>query len=102
MKPDHNRTKLYKPMGLDKGVVGLSLALFIQAGAIVWHIAMMQGDIKRNSEEIAKINKRVYEVEKAVQAQAVYIARIDENISAIRTTTDAFFRAEVLGSLNKE
>ena len=90
-----------KPIRIDKTSIGLSLAFLLQATAVIWHVSMMTGNIQRNSEEIAKIYARLNEVEKAVHAQAVYIARIDENISAIRKTTDDFFRAEVLGRLNE-
>ena len=50
---------------------------------------MMYSDIQANANEIAKISVRTLALEKAVQDQAVSLARIDENIKAIRKSVDS-------------
>ena len=71
---------------LSKSVpVSLILALVIQAAAIVWTVSQMQSNIEANAMSIVKIETRTEKLELAVQGQAVALARIDENIKAIRT-----------------
>jgi septal ring factor EnvC (AmiA/AmiB activator) len=71
---------------LSKSVpVSLILALVLQASAIVWTVSQMQSSIAANASSILKIETRTEKLELAVQGQAVALARIDENIKAIRT-----------------
>ena len=71
---------------LSKSVpVSLILALVIQAAAIVWTVSQMQSSIEANAMSIVRIETRTEKLELAVQGQAVALARIDENIKAIRT-----------------
>ena len=60
------------------------LGLITQAGAIVWTVSMMMSDIDRNAAAIRSMDGRVDKIEDMVQAQAIAMARIDENIKAIR------------------
>ena len=62
----------------------LLLGLITQAGAIVWTVSMMMSDIDRNAAAIRSMDGRVDKIEDMVQAQAIAMARIDENIKAIR------------------
>ena len=64
------------------------VGLGVQAVAIIWSASMMYSDIQANANEIAKISVRTLELEKAVQDQAVSLARIDENIKAIRKSVE--------------
>jgi len=66
----------------------LLLGLITQAGAIVWTVSMMMSDIERNRSSIASVSNRLSEVETMVQAQAVSMARIDENIMHIRRSVE--------------
>ena len=68
--------------------ITLVFGLIAQAGAIVWTVSMMMADIERNGEEIMRLQSRVSIVEDATQRQAVSMARIDENIKAIRQTVE--------------
>jgi septal ring factor EnvC (AmiA/AmiB activator) len=71
---------------LSKSVpVSLIVALVLQASAIVWTVSQMQSSIAANASSILKIETRTEKLELAVQGQAVALARIDENIKAIRT-----------------
>ena len=62
----------------------LLLGLVTQAAAIVWTVSMMMADIQQNTEKLIAFSERVSKVENMVQSQAVSMARIDENIKAIR------------------
>ncbi len=68
--------------------ITLIFGLIAQAAAIVWTVSMMMSDIERNAEEIMRMQSRLAVVEDAAQRQAVSMARIDENIKAIRQTVE--------------
>tara|TARA_R110000822_G_scaffold229101_1_gene361346 strand:+ start:121 stop:387 length:267 start_codon:yes stop_codon:yes gene_type:complete len=66
----------------------LLLGLMTQAAAIVWTVSMMMADIQQNTEKLIGFTDRVNKVEEMVQSQAVSMARIDENIKAIRKSVE--------------
>lgn len=66
----------------------LLLGLITQAAAIVWTVSMMMADIQQNTEKLISFSERVSKVENMVQSQAVSMARIDENIKAIRNSVE--------------
>ncbi len=68
--------------------ITLIFGLIAQAAAIVWTVSMMMSDIERNSEEIMRMQSRLASVEDATQRQAISMARIDENIKAIRQSVE--------------
>jgi len=68
--------------------ITLIFGLIAQAAAIVWTVSMMMSDIERNGEEIMRMQSRLSVVEDATQRQAVSMARIDENIKAIRQSVE--------------
>ena len=68
--------------------ITLIFGLIAQAGAIVWTVSMMMADIERNAEEIMRLQSRIAIVEDAAQRQAISMARIDENIKAIRQSVE--------------
>jgi hypothetical protein len=68
--------------------ITLIFGLIAQAAAIVWTVSMMMSDIERNGEEIMRLQSRLSIVEDATQRQAVSMARIDENIKAIRQSVE--------------
>ena len=71
---------------LSKSVpVTLIVALVLQAAAIVWTVSQMQSSIEANATNLIRLETRTEKLEMAVQSQAVALARIDENIKAIRT-----------------
>lgn len=70
---------------LSKSVpITLIFGLITQGAAIVWTVSMMMGDIERNRTDIRQIEERVTIISDIVHSQAVAMARIDENINAIR------------------
>ena len=66
----------------------LLLGLITQAAAIVWTVSMMMADIQQNTEKLIGFSERVSKVENMVQSQAISMARIDENIKAIRNSVE--------------
>ena len=68
--------------------ITLIFGLIAQAAAIVWTVSMMMSDIERNAEEIMRMQSRLAVVEDATQRQAISMARIDENIKAIRQSVE--------------
>jgi hypothetical protein len=68
--------------------ITLIFGLIAQAAAIVWTVSMMMSDIERNSEDIMRLQSRLSIVEDATQRQAISMARIDENIKAIRQSVE--------------
>lgn len=78
-----------EPWHLSRSVpITLIFGLITQGAAIVWTVSMMMGDIDRNRQDIYQLEGRVSSVEKAVQDQAISMARIDENIKAIRQAVE--------------
>jgi len=70
---------------LSKSVpITLIFTLFVQAAAIVWSVSEMNAGIDNNRERILKVEVRTEKLETLVQDQAVLMARMDENIKAIR------------------
>jgi len=64
------------------------VGLGIQAGAIVWSMSAMSSDIQTNANEIARLQTRTNALETAVNNQNISLARIDENIKAIRSSVE--------------
>ena len=74
---------------LSKSVpITLIFGLLVQAGAIVWTVSMMMSDIEANMRNIMVLEITVSELEDVVQSQQVSLARIDENIKAIRDAVE--------------
>ena len=80
---------------LSKSVpITLIVGLITQGAAIVWTVSMMMSDIDKNAQELRKVEIRLTKVEDAVQEQAVSMARIDENIKAIRGVVERIANKE--------
>jgi type VI protein secretion system component VasK len=75
---------------LSKSVpITFILAIIGQTGALVWFVASMSNGIDNNAKEIVRHDTRIKSLETVVQDQAVTMARIDENIKAIRNMMEA-------------
>jgi hypothetical protein len=80
---------------LNKSVpISLIVALIMQAAAIVWTVSNMSSTIDRNAIEIVRLDARTSSLEKIVQEQAVAMARIDENIKAIRQYVEQMIKQQ--------
>ena len=75
---------------LSKSVpISFILAIIGQTGALVWFVASMSNGIDNNAKEIVRHDTRIKSLEAVEQDQAVTMARIDENIKAIRNMMEA-------------
>ena len=75
---------------LSKSVpISFILAIIAQTTALVWFVASMSNGIDNNAKEIVRHDTRIKSLESIVQDQAVTMARIDENIKAIRNMMEA-------------
>ena len=74
---------------LSKSVpITLIFGLLVQGAAIVWTVSMMMSDIEGNRDDIMSLQQRMARIETSVHEQAVSLARIDENIKAIRSSVE--------------
>ena len=77
---------------LSKSVpITFILAIVAQTVALIWFVATLRSDVDMNQAQILRHEVRIETVENIVQNQAVMLARIDENLKAIR---DAIERSQ--------
>ena len=70
---------------LSKSVpLSIIFAVAVQTVMLVWFIAGLNANIETNSREIIRHETRINSLEQVVQSQALTLARMDENIKAIR------------------
>ena len=70
---------------LSKSVpISFLFGLMVQTATIIWFIAGLNSSVETNTREIDRHEVRLQNLEAIVQTQAVAIARMDENIQAIR------------------
>jgi cell division protein FtsB len=70
---------------LSKSVpISIIGAVVVQTITIVWFIANLNANVQINTRDLARHETRIETLEASVQAQAVSMARMDENIQAIR------------------
>jgi len=74
---------------LNKNVsVGTIFAIFVQTVAIVWFVISLRSDIDVAERELIRQETRIEALEEIVQGQAILLARIDENLKAIREAVE--------------
>ena len=70
---------------LSKSVpISFIVGILMQTVALVWYVSTLDSAIRQNSRDLTKHETRIESLERTVQTQAVALARIDENIKAIR------------------
>jgi type VI protein secretion system component VasK len=69
------------------------LAIGAQTVALIWFFAMLDSGVKNNREMNIKQDAKIESLEKIVQNQAVTMARMDENIKAIRDAIETMMRS---------
>lgn len=70
---------------LSKSVpLSLIAAIAAQTIGMAWYISSLDSNVETNAREIARHEVRIQAIEKTAQDQAVMLARIDENLNAIR------------------
>lgn len=70
---------------LSKSVpITFILAIFCQTVALVWYVSSLDNSVQNNAKELLRQELRLDSLELVVHAQALTLARIDENIKSIR------------------
>ena len=64
------------------------LAIAVQTVGLVWYMSSLDALVENNAREIARHETRLIALENVVQTQAVTMARMDENIKAIRVAVE--------------
>lgn len=78
-----------EPWHLSRSVpITFIFAIFMQTIALIWFVATLRNDVDNNRTEIVRIETRTAQLEQAVQNQALTLARIDENLKAIRDAVE--------------
>lgn len=79
-----------EPWHLSKSVpITFLLAILLQTVALIWFVATLRNDVDTNKTDIVRLETRTVQLETIVQSQAVTMARMDENIKAIRDAVEA-------------
>ena len=74
-----------KEWHLNKSIpMSFIIAILGQTVALVWFVASLNSEIESNTRELVRHETRLIALEASVQAQAVAMGRIDENIKAIK------------------
>ena len=74
---------------LSKSVpVSFILAILGQTVALVWFVASLNNGLDTNTRELVRHETRIQNLEISVQNQAITMARMDENIKAIRDAVE--------------
>lgn len=80
---------------LSKSVpITFILAIVAQTVALIWFVATLRNDVDNNQKQIIRHETRIETVEEIVQNQAVMLARIDENLKAIRDAVERNERSQ--------
>ena len=78
-----------EPWHLSRSVpITFIFAIFMQTIALIWFVATLRNDVDNNRTEIVRIETRTTQLEQVVQSQALTLARIDENLKAIRDAVE--------------
>jgi cell division protein FtsB len=80
---------------LSKSVpITFLFAILLQTVTLVWFIANLSSSVENNAREILRHETRIQALEAVVQTQAVAVARMDENIQAIRSMIENLVRSQ--------
>jgi type VI protein secretion system component VasK len=78
-----------EPWHLSRSVpITFIFAIFLQTIALIWFVATLRNDVDNNKTELVRIETRTTQLEQVVQSQALTLARIDENLKAIRDAVE--------------
>jgi cell division protein FtsB len=82
-----------EPWHLSKSVpLSIIFAVVVQTVTLVWFIAGLNASIDNNARDIVRHETRLESLETSVQNQAISVARMDENIQAIRQMLEQMAR----------
>lgn len=67
-------------------------AIACQTVALIWFVATLRNDVDANQTKIVQLETRTETLSSMVQDQSIMIARMDENIKAIRDIIEKMAR----------
>jgi len=70
------------------------VGIFMQTILLVWYVSSLDNNIHNHEKELVRQDTRISTLEQTVQAQALTLARIDENIKSIRIMMEGFARSD--------
>jgi len=74
-----------EPWHLNKSVpITFILAIICQTIALIWFVATLRNDVDNNASEIVRTQIQVESIDRIVRDQSLLLARIDENLKAIK------------------
>ena len=74
-----------EPWHLNKSVpISFILAIICQTVALIWFVATLRNDVDNNANAITRTQIQVESIDRIVRDQSVLLARIDENLKAIK------------------
>jgi len=83
----------HEPWHLSKSVpLSIIFAVIAQTVTLVWFIAGLNASIDSNARDLVRHETRIEALEISVQNQAIAVARMDENIQAIRQMLEQIAR----------
>jgi len=83
--PDHRQEAWHLSKSVPLTLIG---AIVAQTIALGMYVANLNNSIENNAKEIIRHDTRIESLEALVQSQAVSLARMDENIKAIRNAVE--------------
>ena len=70
---------------LDRRVpISIIFVLIVQFAGGIWMLANMNGEIQRNANDIARVERSVEMMAVSSQQQAIQLGRIEEQVSGMR------------------
>jgi type VI protein secretion system component VasK len=72
--------------------LSMIFAIACQTVALIWFVATLRNDVDANQSKIIQLETRTEALSGMVQDQSVMIARMDENIKAIRDLIERMAR----------
>jgi len=72
--------------------ITMIFAIACQTVALIWFVATLRNDVDANQTKIVQLETRTETLSRMVQDQSVMIARMDENIKAIRDIIEKMAR----------
>jgi len=74
-----------EPWHLSKSVpITFILAITCQTVALIWFVATLRNDVDNNANEIVRTQIQVEALDRVARDQSLLLARIDENLKAIK------------------
>lgn len=73
--------------------ISFIVAIIAQTGALIWFVASMNNAIEVNARDIVRHDTRIDAIEASVAENTLSLARIGENIQAIRDTLERMERS---------